>query len=372
MSRIKRQFIEDNAVNGQKIRLDNNEAIRARNAAGTADVDVIKLTATDKVQIPRTLSLNNFKIEDVALPTALTDVATKQYVDMILKGLEDAKQAVRVATSLPLPASVYDNGTLGTGATLTGAANGPLPAIDSVTLVVGNRILVKNQVNAFENGIYEVTQVGDAGQPFVLTRAEDANIGGGDATVEAPAVQVTQGMLVPVAEGAVNGSLGFILTTVDPISLGVSNLSFTQFGEVVQAGLGLQKTGQILSVDAGEGLSFQGNELAVNVDNASLVDGTTKIVAGQIAGKRSFREVIVLSAADVTNGYIDLAKVASRDSIILQPDGGPKQNEALDFSVNYTAGAGSKTRITFLGDLANPTVLGAGSTVYVNYQSLDY
>lgn len=82
---------------------------------------------------------------------------------------------VRAATTGALPACAYANGTGGVGATLTGNANGALAAQDGVTLIAANRLLVKDQVASLQNGVYDVTQVGSAGTPFILTRATDAD-----------------------------------------------------------------------------------------------------------------------------------------------------------------------------------------------------
>jgi len=366
MSLLKTKFIEDNAVNDLKIRLRNNLALRARNVGDTADVDILKISSTDILEILREMSMGSQRITNLLDPAAAQDAATKQYVDAAFAGLSDPKDAARVATIGALPASTYDNGVSGVGATITADANGALPAIDSVGLSVAERILVKNQVAGLENGIYEVTQLGDVGTPWILTRTSDADNNGG------PFSGVTQGMYVPVAEGAVNGALGYMLTTPDPIVLGVTSLAFTQFGESITAGQGLTKTGTTISVDAGDGLGFSGNALIVLTDDGDLVDGTTKIVGGVVAGRISFRQVFTLTGTDITNGYIDFSKVANRDSIIMQPDGGPKQNENLDFTVSYLGGASSKTRVTFVGDLVGSAALSSGDVLYMNYTTLDY
>lgn len=77
------------------------------------------------------------------------------------------------ATTAALPAVTYSNGAAGLGATLTRVGNGALPLQDNVSLTSLQRLLVKDQASAFENGIYEVTALGDGSNPFVLTRVVD-------------------------------------------------------------------------------------------------------------------------------------------------------------------------------------------------------
>lgn len=372
MSKLITKFIEDNAVNEIKLRLQNNGVLRSRNAGDTADIEILKVDNSDVLTILREMSMNNAKIVGLADPTAGTDAANKQYVDSVVAGLSDPKDAARLATTAALAASTYNNGTAGAGATLTADANGALGAIDGVSPAVGGRLLVKNQASALENGIYEITQLGDAGTPWILTRTTDADNSGSDATL------VTRGMYVPIAEGSANGSLGFILTSASsggspagPLVLGTDALNFAQMGEVIQAGQGLTKTGQTISVDAGDGLGFNvSDQLIVLSDDASLVTGTTKMVGGILTGRKFFEESFTLTGTDISNGYIDLTKIASDQSVIFQPRFGIKQKDTVDFTVSYLGGSGGKTRITFIGDLA--TILTSGDVIDIAFQSLDF
>jgi len=91
---------------------------------------------------------------------------------------EGATYYVRMATSTSLNACTYNNGTAGVGATLTGNVNGILSQsnqvgkIDNITPVLGDIILVKNQFQALQNGIWEISQLGDVSNPFILTRID--------------------------------------------------------------------------------------------------------------------------------------------------------------------------------------------------------
>ena len=145
-----------------------------------------------------------------AIVEALTDA--RSYSDAVASGL-DIKNSVRVATNAALPTNTV------TSNVMTASANGVIPAVDtSVTLVVGDRVLVKNEVAGANNGIYTVTSLGAVGAPWVLTRATDADTSS----------KVTSGLFVMASEGA-NAPKGWVLTTNDPINLGSTALAFSQF-----------------------------------------------------------------------------------------------------------------------------------------------
>lgn len=86
--------------------------------------------------------------------------------------------SARLATVAALPACTYYVGTSGVGATLTGDANGALADIDFTTPALGDVVVVMTQANLFENGLYEVTQLGTVvgtPAPFILTRTDEAD-----------------------------------------------------------------------------------------------------------------------------------------------------------------------------------------------------
>lgn len=177
-------------------------------------------------------------------PSADADVATKSYVDAQRSGL-DVKQSVRVATTGPQTlASDFEAGD----------------EIDGVTLVAGDRILIKNQSTGSENGIYTVNS---SGAP---TRSTDA-----DSNTE-----VTPGMFTFVEEGTVNADSGWVLTTNGSISLGSTALTFAQFSGAGQitAGNGLTKTGNQLDVG---GTTDRITVNADSVDIASTYVGQSSI-----------------------------------------------------------------------------------------------
>mgnify|MGYP001334605950 CR=1 FL=1 len=98
----------------------------------------------------------------------LDNVAGVDYVKVVTLSLPE--ESVVGATTANLTAT-YDNGTLGVGATLTNSSTQAVFGIDGLTPTVASRVLVKDQTAAAQNGIYEVTVVGDGSTNWVLTRA---------------------------------------------------------------------------------------------------------------------------------------------------------------------------------------------------------
>ena len=146
--------------------------------------------------------------------------------------------SVRAATTAALAASTYANGTAGVGATLTADANGALAAVDGVTLIATERVLVKDQVAGLQNGVYTVTQVGTAGTPFILTRATDFD----------SAADITPSAVVSVEEGTANDNTAFILTTNATITVGTTALAWSIFGgQTAGAGIAISAAGVVTS-----------------------------------------------------------------------------------------------------------------------------
>lgn len=168
-------------------------------------------------------------------------LVSKEYVDAIKQAL-DVKDSVRLATTATLSAN-YNNA----GGTLTNSGSNAALQLDGVTVVAGNRILVKDQSSAAENGIYVVTTVGDGSTAWVLTRADDANV----------SAEMTGGVFTFVEEGTVGADNGYVFTHNGAPTLGTTALTVSQFSGA----------GQIV---AGDALSKTGNTLNVNDDNITV------------------------------------------------------------------------------------------------------
>ena len=166
----------------------------------------------------------------------------KAYVDAVQQGL-DVKESVRVATvtSAGDLGATYDNGTAGVGATLTGQESPQVALqIDGVSLNANDRVLVKDQTDAKQNGIYEVTTVGDGSTDWVLTRTNDA---------DTPS-DLSGGTFTFVEEGTANADNGYVFTHNGQPTIGTDNLTVSQFSGAGQitAGDGLTKSGNTINV----------------------------------------------------------------------------------------------------------------------------
>ena len=195
-------------------------------------------------------------------PSAALGAATKQYVDALSTGVS-VHAACETGTGVALATCTYNNGTGGIGATLTANANGAIGTIGGYSgLVVGTRLLVKNQASQTQNGIYVVTDLGSAGTPWILTRSSDFD--------GSPTNEIMAGVLTYVSEGTLAGTQ-WVETAIgtgspgDYIIPGTDNIVFSQF-----SGAG--------TYTAGAGISIASNVIA-NTGVTSAVAGTNIAVS---------------------------------------------------------------------------------------------
>lgn len=210
------------------------------------------------------------KLSNVADPITATDAVNLQTLQQYLNGVA-WKAPVRVATTAALPANTYNNGAAGVGATLTGNANGALAAVDGVTLVLNDRLLVKDEATAANNGLYYVSQVGSAGTPYILTRVLDADT----------AAELLQAAVF-AEEGTANADTAWVGTANAPITVGTTGLPFIKFSNAAVAytfDQGLLLTGSSVTVEldtaagaqtAGAGGGSSGLEFDVNTAAGKL------------------------------------------------------------------------------------------------------
>jgi hypothetical protein len=195
----------------------------------------------------------------------------------------DAKQSCRLATTAALPSNTASGS--GPGKTLTAVANGAL-SVDSVATVQGDRVLVKDESTGADNGIYDVTDPGSAGSPYVLTRSEDADLD----------EEVTSGMFTWIEEGTTNAETFWVLTTVNPITVDTTALVFEKFYPSGGGGSFSGKSGRVLAS------SFSGTPQTASVSfNTNFASANYAITLGVVSS--STRRYVPVAQSKAVGGF---------------------------------------------------------------------
>ena len=256
-------------------------------------------------------------------------LANKAYVDQVAQGL-DTKPSCRLGTTANLSAT-YSNGTAGVGATLTASSNGAL-SLDGSTPSVADRILVKNQTSASENGIYTVTTVGDGSTAFVLTRA----------TPEDQPSELSGGAFVFVEEGSLNANNGYVFTHTGAPTFGTTDLDVAQFSGAGQ-------------ITAGAGLVKDGNTIDTNPDNSSI----------EVAGDQLRVKALGVVDSMIANSTITTSKM-NNPVIYFKDETSTQGQVSLEGTLEFMAGEGINTiangnKLQIVGELASNSNIGVAS-----------
>lgn len=221
---------------------------------------------------------------------------------------------VVAATASILPNTpAYANGTLGVGATLTASTDGALGDIDSVTVQAGDRILVKNQAAALQNGIYVVTSIGSSGAKWMLTRATDADT--------SSATEVSYGMSTYVQNGSVNGSKKFYMSNSAAITMGTTSLNFTQT--------------TLQSISLNESLEIR----AVAIDGSATTNEITATITVQKSDLSTSLETIIIPAGTTSGKGFLISSTGVDISHVLVTGGA--DGDTLEFWVSGASDATS-------------------------------
>jgi|TARA_B110000238_G_scaffold108836_1_gene118470 hypothetical protein len=305
---------ETSAVNELEVtNAATSNAVKIATSGGDTNID-LKLSPKGTGVV----DVDSSRITNVTDPSGSQDAATKAYVDSVANGL-DVKESVRVATTVALATSTYNNGN----GTITANANGAL-AIDGVTLTSGDRVLIKNQASAVQNGIYTVTTTGSGSAAFVLTRGPDADT----------AAELTGGTFFFVEDGTTNAENGYVATHNGTPTLGTTNIVFAQFSGAGQ-------------ITAGAALSKSGNTLTVEVDDSTIeVSGDALQIKASGVGTNQIADL------GVTTGKINnLAVTAGKLATTLDLSG-----NTITLPTSFTTNTGTQT-------LTNKTINGPDNTL---------
>ena len=253
---------------------ESNGTITITPNLATASDDGV-MSASDKAKLDASTSeatASTLIIRDVngkakvATPTDSAHIATKGYVDSARQGL-DVKASVRAATTGPINLAT----DLQAG-----------DAIDGVTLSAGDRVLVKDQTSASENGIYVAVASGAA------SRSSDTN-------GTADTGELTSGTFTFVEGGTVNFDSGFVVSTDGTITVGSTGITWTQF-----SGAG--------SFDAGAGLSKSGTQVNVNVTaNRTAITSDAIDISANYVGQSSITTLGTITTGEWGAAATDIA-----------------------------------------------------------------
>lgn len=345
-------------------------------------------------------SMGGKRLTGLGDPINDRDAAHKQFVLDVVNNI-DRKASVRAATR-----AETGNVDLATGGLLS---------IDGVSLVAGDRVLVKNQTDPVENGIYVV-----ADGPWVRSEDADGSQFG----------KISTGMYTFVEEGVKNGKTGWsLITSGGTLTPGTDELVFTQTSEAgeILAGTGMVKDGTTLNVVVGHGLVALPDEVQLVLKNYTLTadedglyvpaNGITEIelkasafgsglqggssavvklgvltenwdtggnrqitnlptpVSDTDAVRKKYVDdavaaiterkcvVFTLGAADISNKYIALGEIpANPSAITVNPKGGPQQFYGDDFIMD----GAQPTHLSWNG-LGMDGILLAGDKICVEY-----
>jgi hypothetical protein len=213
-------------------------------------------------------------------PQTALQAATKEYVDTIAAAGLHYHDPVRVEKEGNLSAT-YDNGTAGVGATLTNNSTQAALVIDGVTLSTNDRVLIYEQTDATQNGVYTVTDTGSASTNWVLTRSTDT-----DSYAPSDPNSFGKGDAFFVLEGNEGAGELYVMNTEGTITFGTTNITFTQVAStaVYSAGNGITLTGTVFAADAGTGVTVDGSGINIGQAVETTSDVTFNSVTASLSG----------------------------------------------------------------------------------------
>jgi hypothetical protein len=346
------------------------------NSAATVGTTPVRLGAT-------TLTLAG--LDSVTLtqdPSTALQAATKQYVDtLVSSGITyHAPVKYEVPDSTGNLNATYNNGTAGVGATLTNAGTQVAFTPDGFVASVNDRILVYNQTNAAQNGVYTVTTVGSGSTNWVLTRATDAD----SYALKSPTA-LGEGDAFFITSGNTGAGETYVCNTVGTITFGTTAITFTQISatQIYSAGTGLTLSGTQFSITntavtaASYGAASKTLTATVNAQGqlTALADTNIAIPMSQVTsgvlgatqggtGQSSYSIGDILYA-DTTTSLARLADVAVGNALI---SGG--LNAAPAWGKIALASAVSGTLPVANGGTGVTTSTGTGDVVLSNSPTL--
>jgi hypothetical protein len=309
-------------------------------------------------------------------PTSANDLVNKSYVDTLAASGIHFHQPVRVEAPLNLNAT-YNNGTAGVGATLTNAGTQAALVIDGVTVSVADRVLVYEQTNQTQNGIYVVTDVGSGSTNWILTRSSDA-----DTYVINSAAGLSEGSTTFVQQGATGAGETYTCNTTGVITFGTTNITFAQISsaQIYSAGTGLTLSGTQFSITNTGTAGTYGSASSVPVITTNAqgqVTGVTPTaiaisgaaVSGNISGQAGSVANALTAGTFLTSGGTFDGSAARTFAVDATDANTASKVVARDASGNFSAGTITATLSGAATSATTATNLAGGAANRIAYQT---
>ena len=263
-------------------------------------------------------------------PTAATDIANKSYVDgLVTQGISYHEPVyVESPNTAGNLTATYNNGASGVGATLTNAGTQVALTIDGVLTTVGMRVLIYNQTNQTENGVYTVTVVGTVSTNWVLTRATDADTYG---IRDPDALGFNDAFFVQA--GSTGAGETYVCNTTGVIVFGTTAITFAQISsaQIYSAGTGLNlspaTTFNISNTGvtaASYGTASQVPTLAINAQgqitsasNTSIAINANQITSGAVTNSQLANSAVTVNGTSIALGASGTITAANPNALTI-------------------------------------------------------
>jgi hypothetical protein len=273
-----------------------------------------------------------------------TDIVNKAYVDNAVAAGVHFHEPVRVESPINLNAT-YDNGTAGVGATLTNAGTQAALVIDGITMVVADRVLVYEQTDQTENGVYVVTSIGSGATNWVLTRSDDTNT----YVTDSPD-GLSEGSTFFVQEGVTGAGETYTCNTQGTIVFGTTDITFVQVSsaQIYSAGTGLTLNATTFSITntavtpATYGNAGQVPQIVINAQGqiTSASNVGIAITASNVSGLAASATTDTTNASNITSGTLINARTTATAS------NGASTIVARDINGSFAANLGAFVSVT--------------------------